>query len=135
MKLDAAEKTKLVREIVNAIEDSISNSKRISDVVSKARAGDLDIEVSLDGTIKMTEWKFQENSPTVNPYCGRRISQQRLMVLPNSSSQQVATSVGIGTDVTLWGLYACPLTIRPFHLNRRTPALDDGRHRLSSCPA
>jgi hypothetical protein len=63
MKLDAADRTKLVREIVNAIEDSISNSKRIRDVVSKARAGDLDIELSLDGTIKMTEWKFQENSP------------------------------------------------------------------------
>jgi uncharacterized protein (UPF0128 family) len=62
MKLDD-EKKELVREIADAIHDSISNSKRISDVVSKARAADIDIELSLDGTIKMTEWAFQEYSP------------------------------------------------------------------------
>jgi hypothetical protein len=62
VKLDD-EKKELVREIADAIHDSISNSKRISDVVSKARAADIDIELSLDGTIKMTEWAFQENSP------------------------------------------------------------------------
>jgi hypothetical protein len=135
MKIDDAEKTKLVREIVKAIEDSISNSQRISDVVSKARAADIDIELLLDGTIKMTEWAFQENSPTVNPYCGRRISEQRLRGLANSRSQQVPTSVGIGTSVTLRESRDCTWTIRRSHPNRRTQAPDSGHPRLSSCPA
>lgn len=63
MKLDDAENKELVREIVDAVHDSISNSKRVRKVVSKARAADIHIELFLDGTIKMTEWAFQENSP------------------------------------------------------------------------
>ena len=52
---DNAQK-ELMRELVAAINDTMSKSDRIAEAVYKVRAAGLDVELSLNGTINVSSW-------------------------------------------------------------------------------
>jgi hypothetical protein len=61
------EQKRLAHELGRAINDAVTESKRVAEVIAKARGAGLDIALRLDGTIKITRSVFPEN--TVHDRC------------------------------------------------------------------
>jgi hypothetical protein len=58
------QKKRLLRELGHAINDTVSQSERIANAISNARAVGLDIEFSLKAAVSLSHWTGEEQQAT-----------------------------------------------------------------------